>query len=122
MNIKQDYPQTILLPESDVYMIHQHKAILTSNGLNITEFDGPNECTTSYTKEGVALPEGQKNAYTINQLVVNLVYPVGSIYMTTNNDIISPIDIFPNTVWSELSSVFLLPERKAGLKGGSKKK
>ena len=131
MNIKQDYPQIMSLIESDADLTYQHKAILTSNGLNITGFDGTNECTTSYTKEGVVLPDGQKiNADTwnqkvslraLNQIVVDLAYPIGTIYMTRNNKIISPTDIFPNTKWHDLSGVFLLPEREAGLKGGSKK-
>ena len=53
--------------------------------------------------------------------MVNLVYPVGSVYITTNNSISNPSSLFPGTTWQQIKDTFLWCSDTAGQSGGSKK-
>ena len=89
--------------------------LITNNTNRIKDLE------TGIVDFGVEVVNHSQILNSLTSTIVNLVYPVGSIYMTTNNNIMDPADIFPNTKWSPLSGAFLLPDMKAELKGGSKK-
>ena len=89
--------------------------IITNNTNRIKDLE------TGIVDFGVEVVNHSQILNSLTSTIVNLVYPVGSIYMCTNNNIMDPADIFPNTKWSTLSGAFLLPDIKAGLEGGSKK-
>ena len=89
--------------------------IITNNTNRIKDLE------TGIVDFGIEVVNHSQILNSLTSTIVNLVYPVGSIYMTTNNNIMDPADIFPNTKWSTLSGAFLLPDIKAGLEGGSKK-
>ena len=52
--------------------------------------------------------EDSNHEHTVDQVsgIVDLIYPIGSIYMSVNN--VNPANIFPGTVWEQIKDRFLL--------------
>lgn len=52
--------------------------------------------------------EDSNHEHTADQVsgIVDLIYPIGSIYMSVNN--VNPANIFPGTVWEQIKDKFLL--------------
>ena len=57
----------------------------------------------------------------LTSTIVNLVFPVGSIYMTTNNAITDPVTLLPNTKLEQIKDRFIWYSNTAWQGGRSKK-
>ena len=91
-------------------------AELSCTGLNCTGTLSADQATCNKTTSTTV----ECNNITINQKTIfDLLYPVGSIYMSTNN--VSPKNLFGGT-WEQLKDVFLLAagSAAAGSTGGEK--
>ena len=56
----------------------------------------------------------------LSSFIVDLIYPIGSIYITTDSSK-TPTTLFPGTTWEQITDRFLWCSSTAGETGGSKK-
>ena len=76
-------------------------------------YNSMNECGVRRFKRCIDLPENErfkcKESFQSNEVtktLCNMLWPVGSIYMTIEDD--SPSSLFPNTTWEEIKSGVLI--------------
>lgn len=92
-------------------------------------YNSMNECGVRRFKRCIDLPENErfkcKESFQSNEVtktLCNMLWPVGSIYMTIEDD--NPSSLFPNTTWEEIKSGVLIQSvgngsEKAGMIYGS---